>query len=133
MSDPLSTVQTIYRAFGAGDLPTLLQQLADDVQWRFHGDRAAPFTGLAVGKAQVTEWFVAIAGAEDIQAFEPREFLVGPGHVTVLGWERTIARPGGGTFECEWVHVWNVGADGRVQRFWGMYDSEASARARAGG
>jgi hypothetical protein len=49
--------------------------------------------------------------------------------VTVLGWERTAARPSGKGFESEWVHVFTVRA-GRITRFWGMYDNEASAAAR---
>ena len=50
--------------------------------------------------------------------------------MTVLGWERTAARPSGKVFESEWVHVFSV-RDGRITRFWGMYDNEASAAARA--
>jgi len=47
----------------------------------------------------------------------------------VLGWERTQALPGGGVFESEWVHVWQV-QDGLLSRFWGMLDTEASAKVR---
>lgn len=129
MSDALTTIQKLYAAFGAGDLPALLSHLDEQVVWQFHGDKAAPYTARVVGKGQVAEWFGAVAAADDIQAFEPREFLSAPGHVTVLGWERTVARPGGGTFECDWVHVFQV-ANGLVTRFVGFYDSEAAARAR---
>jgi len=47
----------------------------------------------------------------------------------VLGWERTVARPGTKVFESEWVHVWSV-RDGRVTRFWGMFDTAAAQGAR---
>jgi ketosteroid isomerase-like protein len=67
---------------------------------------------------------------EDIQVFEPREFLTAGENVTVLGWERTQAKFGGRLFETEWVHVFTV-REGRIVRFWGMYDTEASAAARA--
>jgi len=50
--------------------------------------------------------------------------------VTVLGWERTRALPSGKVFEADWVHIFTV-RDGRVVRFWGMYDTEASAAARS--
>jgi ketosteroid isomerase-like protein len=66
---------------------------------------------------------------DEIQGFEPREFLSAGEHVTVLGWEKTAARPSGKVFETEWVHVFTV-RDGKVVRFWGMYDTEASALAR---
>jgi uncharacterized protein len=129
MSDPLTLVQTAYAAFGRGDIPALLDLLADDVEWRFVGDRAAPYTGTVRGRAQVAEWFGAVVAADDIQAFEPREFLAGPGHVTVVGWERTITRPSGGSFDTLWVHVWQA-RDGRLARFLGIYDTEAAGTAR---
>ena len=56
--------------------------------------------------------------------------LAGPDHVTVIGWERTQAIPAGGVFESAWVHVWQL-RGGQVSRFFGMFDSAASARARA--
>ncbi|MFZ5550069.1 MAG: nuclear transport factor 2 family protein [Pseudomonadota bacterium] len=129
MNNPLTLVQHAYAAFGRGDVPALLNLLAPDVRWEFVGDRKAPYTGRVQGRSQVGEWFLAVAQADGIQAFEPRQFLVGPDHVTVLGWERTQALPEGRLFEAEWVHVWQV-RDDQLARFWGMLDTEASARAR---
>jgi hypothetical protein len=129
-NDPLATVRAGYAAFGAGDLPALLALLQPDVSWRFVGDRRAPYTRSVQGREAVAAWFADVARADAIQAFEPRQFFAGPDHVTVIGWERTAAQPGGRIFECEWVHVWEL-RDGRVSRFFGMLDSEASAIARA--
>jgi ketosteroid isomerase-like protein len=129
MSDPLATVHSIYAAVGRGDLPGLLGLLSTDVSWQFVGDRKAPYTGTVRGHGQVAEWFGLVAANDGIQAFEPREFLVGPDHVTVIGWERTQALPNGRVFECDWVHVWQL-KDGLATRFFGIYDSEAAANAR---
>jgi ketosteroid isomerase-like protein len=128
--DSLRTVQAAYAAFGRGDVPALLEQLHADVSWQFIGDSTAPYTGRVHGHEEVMRWFGQVAQADQIQSFEPREFLVGTDHVTVIGWERTIAMPGGGLFESEWVHVWKL-RDGKVMSFLGMLDSEAAARARA--
>ena len=130
MNDPLNVIQQAYACFGRGDLPGLLALMTPDVDWQFAGDRAAPYTGRVRGTAAVGEWFVAVAQADDIQAFEPREFFVGPDHVTVLGHERTVARATGRAFECDWVHVFQL-REGRVARFFGMLDSEAAGAARA--
>ncbi len=73
--------------------------------------------------------FGHVAELDGIQAFEPREFLAGPDHVTVLGWERTQALPAGKVFETDWVHVFNL-RDGKVTRFIGTYDTAAVAAAR---
>ena len=130
MNDPLNVIQEAYACFGRGDLPGLLALMTPDIDWQFTGDRAAPYTGRVRGTAALGEWFVAVAQADDIQAFEPREFLVGADHVTVLGHERTIARATGRQFECDWVHVFRI-RGARVASFWGMLDTEAAAAARS--
>lgn len=129
MSDALSTVQTAYACFGRGDIPALLQLLAADVSWRFVGDRSAPYTGGWHGHAEVAGWFGRVAQADAIEVFEPREFLAGDNHVTVIGFERTRALPAGAVFESEWVHVWRL-RDGLVASFYGLLDTEAAAAAR---
>lgn len=129
MGDPCTVVQTLYAAFGRGDVAAVLELLSDDIDWRFIGDRRAGYAGRVRGKAAVAEWFARVARADDIQAFEPREFLSGTDHVTVLGWERTIARSSGREFDSDWVHVFGL-RDGRIHRFVGTLDSEASAAAR---
>ena len=118
------------QAFGRGDVPAILALVAVQVEWKFCGPRNRPFTGTFRTREEIGRWFASIPTVDDIQAFEPREFIPGGEHVTVLGWERTAARPSGKVFENEWVHVFTV-RDGRITRFWGMYDNEASAAARA--
>jgi len=130
MSDPLITVQNAYAAIGEGDVAGLLNLIARDAPWTFAGDRKMPYTTTVRGHGGIGEWFGMVARHDDIQAFEPREFLVGPDHVTVLGFERTKDRTTGREFECEWVHVWRV-SGGLITRFFGMLDSEAAAAARA--
>jgi len=126
---PLDLVKVAYSAFGRGDLAAILELVADDVQWTFRGSKGLPYTGSWRTKTDVAKWFQNIPKADDIQAFEPREFIAGSDSVTVLGWERSRAVPNGTVFESDWVHVFTV-RDGRVVRFWGMYDTEASAAAR---
>ena len=131
MHDALTLIQDAYGCFGRGDIPALLALTTPDVDWQFHGDRGAAYTAHVRGRAQVGEWFGAVAQMDDIQAFEPREFLAGAGHVTVIGHERTIARATGRTFETPWVHVWRL-RDGLIAGFTGFFDTEAAAVARTG-
>jgi uncharacterized protein len=129
-SSPLDVVQAAYAAFGSGNIPAILDLAVEDIEWTFHGAQGLAYTGSFSGKTAVAKWFANVVQTEDIQAFEPREFLVGGDHVTVLGWERTRALPQGRIFETDWVHVFTV-RDGRVVRFWGMYDTQAAAAARS--
>jgi len=126
----LQVVQSAYAAFGRGDVPALLAAMSDDVEWKFVGTQGLPYTGSFRGKEQVAKWFASIPTVDDILAFEPREFVSDGEQVAVLGWERSKSVPRGKTIETEWAHFFTV-RNGRVVRFWGIYDTEASAAARA--
>jgi uncharacterized protein len=126
--EALAVVQSAYEAFNRGDISALLDLLADDVEWKFCGSKGLPYTGTFRGKDETAKFFASIPEVEDILAFEPREFIPADDKVAVLGWERSQARSGK-VFESEWVHIFTA-RDGRIVRFWGMYDTQASAEAR---
>lgn len=128
---PVEVVQSVYAAFGRGDLDAVMAQVAEGAEWTFIGSRGLPYTGSRQGKAQIARWFLTIPQVDELLSFDPREFLAGAEHVTVLGRELTRARPSGRTFEADWVHVFTI-RDGLITRFWGMYDTEAAAAARRG-
>jgi ketosteroid isomerase-like protein len=124
MSTLTQVVQQAYAAFGRGDLEEILSLVTDDVEWRFLAGAGVPAGGRFHGKQDVRQWFGRLAETDDIQQLEPREFLEGPNHVTVLGWERTRPKPNGVPFESEWVHVFSF-RDGKVSRWIGTLDTAA--------
>jgi ketosteroid isomerase-like protein len=130
LTTPVAVVQRLYRAFGEGDVATIVSLVGDDLDWTFAGDSAAPYNGRH-GKADLPAWFGKVAQADAIESFEPREFLGAGDYVTVFGRERCVMRPGNGLCESDWVHVWTV-RDGLVRRFWGTLDTEKAAAARRG-
>jgi len=129
MTSNTQVIQSAYAAFGRGDIPALLEMCTDDVEWTHLGSIDLAYLTTVRGKQGVAKWFGHVAELDGIQAFEPREFLEGPTHVTVLGWERTQALPAGKVFESDWVHVWKL-RDGKITHFIGTYDTAASAAAR---
>jgi ketosteroid isomerase-like protein len=66
----LATVQGIYEAFGRGDIPAILDQVADDVVWdRFPGGNAGAAAGVPwleerTSREGVGEFFQTLAGIE---------------------------------------------------------------------
>jgi len=124
----VDVVRAAYSAFSRGDVPAIVNLVSEDVDWRFVGTKRLAYTG-RFKKPQVAQWFADLAAAEEVQQFEPREFIPGGEHVTVLGHYRCTAKPSGKPFETEWAHVFTV-KHGKITRFWGIYDSEASAAAR---
>jgi hypothetical protein len=124
----VDVVRLAYQAFLRGDVAAIVALTDREVDWRFNGPKGLPYSG-RFKHDEIAQWFGAIAASDDTQVFEPREFISEGEHVTVIGFERCAARPSGKIFETEWVHVFTV-RRGKVVRFWGMYDTEASAAAR---
>jgi uncharacterized protein len=95
----IEIVRSGYEAFGRGDFPAILELLAGDFEWKFCGSKGLPYTGTFRTRDEMARWFASIGEVEDIQVFEPREFITAGENVTVLGWERTQAKFGGRLFE----------------------------------
>ncbi|MCY1226170.1 hypothetical protein D9M68_506620 [compost metagenome] len=88
------------------------------------GAAAIPYTGQRNTKDDVARFFAEGGTADDIQLVEPREFIEAGEHVTVLGFERFMARAEGKLVESEWIHVFTV-QDGKITRWRGRYDTAA--------
>ena len=128
MSTPTEVIQQAYAAFGRRDIPAIIDMLTDDVDWWFQASGDIPYAGRYKGKQQVQAWFGTLAESDDIQKFEPREFLAGPDHVTVIGWEQVRPLPNGKVFESDWVHVFTLKGD-KVSRWIGTADTAARVAA----
>ena len=124
MGSARTIVDRAYEAFGRGDVPAILNLIADEVDWEFVGSASLPYGGRRRNKKEVADFFAAVQRADDIHAFEPREFIEAGEHVTVLGWERSTAKDTGKDFDSEWVHVFTV-RDGKVTRWRGLFNTAA--------
>ena len=79
-------IQTMYAAFGRGDIDALLAGCAPDVDWQAVGrQKDFPTLGSRKGAAQVREFFQLVAEHEDFTDFTPREFYAADDKVFVLG------------------------------------------------
>ncbi len=104
----LATTQRIYEAFGMGDVPAILELVADDVSWEHWDDNRAQKAGLPsmqarVGKKGVADFFGVAATMEitDIQVLNMTE---GSNQVAVtLIIEADV--PGGGHYRDEEIHL----------------------------
>jgi ketosteroid isomerase-like protein len=121
----LENVKAIYDAFGRGDVPAILDHLADDVEW----DQDAPGYGIPIyepgaGKEHAQHFFEALQDLE-IRRFEPTNFLGGGNQVAVpinLEVEVESTRK---TVEALEIHLWTFGDDGKVSRFFHCVDRHA--------
>jgi uncharacterized protein len=118
-STHVGTVADLYGAFGRGDVPFILDHLADDITWE-HGLRVTelPWFQPRTGKQQVGEFFGVLAEGIALTTFDP-QMIVGDGAtvVAVVRIAGSINSTGKPVDEDLWVHLWNLDDDGKVASF----------------
>src|ERR687893_2916067 len=108
-------VQRGYEAFGRGDIPALLDLLTDDVEWTLQGPSVIPYAGTRYGHEGVEDFFSLVEETLEMEQFEPREFVAQGDTVVVVGYERSVVKSTGRTFEQEWTHVYTL-RDSKIAR-----------------
>lgn len=131
MNDPVSTVQSIYAAFGRGDVPGILEQMSPEVDWEYaFAPNDVPWLQRQRGRSGVAAFFAALAEGLQLTTFTPKEMLVGKDKVVVIvDIAGTVPRTGGTLAEEDEVHIWHFGPDGKVSRFRHVLDTLQHHRA----
>ncbi len=129
----IQTIQSIYAAFGRGDVPGILAHLDEDVVWDEDGDSwGVPWFEPRRGKASIPAFFAALAEHTIIHRFEPKNFLAGGDQVAVvIDLEIEVRRTGRRLRELE-MHLFTFGREGRVTRFAHVLDRHAEVCAWRG-
>jgi uncharacterized protein len=116
-TDSLATVQDIYAAFGRGDVPAILDVIAEDCRWEHWSDHSAQRAGLPylqarTGPAGVAEFFAAVSELQ-IHDFQVLGFIAGEREVVAkILIDATTST--GGRYRDEELHLWTLGEDGKV-------------------
>ncbi len=113
----LATAQTIYEAFGRGDVPTILDVCSDDVAWEQWEDNRAQKAGISIlqartGKSGVAEFFAGVATLT-MQGFEVLNMMEGANQVAVT-FVIEYVTPVGGHLRDEEIHLWTFNDAGQV-------------------
>lgn len=128
-SHQIQVVQELYAAFGKANMPAILNQLDEAVDWYFVGRaQDVPFAGQRQGHAQMVDFFATIAATCDILEFGPHEVMALGDHVLALGHEQVRVKATGRIFETDWAHLFTV-RGGKVVRVREFYDTAAMAEA----
>jgi ketosteroid isomerase-like protein len=129
----LTTVQEIYAAFGKGDVPAILDRLADSVEWEYGaGTTEIPWLKERHGRAGAAEFFASLSALE-IHKFVPKMLLEGPGVVVgLLELEASVKATGKRIVEEDEVHIWYFDDKHRVTRFRHRVDTQQHLAAYRG-
>jgi uncharacterized protein len=124
-------VREAYAAFDRRDIPTLLDMMAEDIDWSIPGTKEIPHAGVRKGRDQVREFFTIVDQSMELEPFELREFVAQGDKVVVLGHYVGRARATGKGFESDWAMVFTV-QNGKIVRFQEYTDTLAQASAFRG-
>jgi len=125
----LATVQSLYAAFGLGDIPTLLAALTDDVEWILPGPpELIPFAGRHRGQEGVVQFFAALNETLEFEKLEAEDFFAKGDKVVVLGRSRTRMKSTARTVDNDWAAAITL-RDGQVARYQIYEDTAALASA----
>jgi ketosteroid isomerase-like protein len=122
----IATVQEIYAAFGRGDILTILERLAEDVDWEARRssahDEGVPWLQRRTGRAGAAEFFATLEAFE-FRRFEPRSFLEGAGQVAAVIDIEIVMRASGYVIADEEIHLWSFDDAGLVSAFRHVVDT----------
>jgi len=123
MPDNKAFVQSLYAAFGRGDIPFILSNADEAIAWNSNDSSGVvPWGGARQGRKDVQKFFEILATTLDFEVFDPRRFAADGALVFVQG--RTVAKvkSTGRRFDMEWVHLFTIEV-GKVTRFEEFYDT----------
>jgi ketosteroid isomerase-like protein len=132
MPDDKALVQSLYAAFGRGDISFILAHCDESIFWSSNDSSGVvPWGGTRQGRQAIPAFFDALAANLDFEVFDPRRFASEGGLVFVQG--RTVAKvkATGRRFDMQWVHLFTIDG-GRVTRFEEFYDTAGIAPALSG-
>jgi ketosteroid isomerase-like protein len=135
--DNLATVMTIYEAFGKGDIPTILDRLADDIRWdewanNFAQQAGVPWLEARSGKAGVMEFFQFVGRGMQVTDFRVLSLMAGNDQVVAEVVIEVEVLSSGGHYRDEELHLWTFNDAGKVVRLRHYTDTAKHIAAASG-
>lgn len=121
MNNNVATVNSIYEAFAKGDIPTIIDCLADNVQWEQWADNWAqkagvPWMQARKGKDGAFEFFSIVVGELSIKDFRVLSIMGNENEVAAEFIIEADVPATGGHYRDEEMHLWTFDEQGKVIR-----------------
>ncbi len=121
-------VQQVYENFKSGDIKALLNLLSVNIEWQLPEIENVPFSGKRRGQEQMGQFFASLVDTQEVQQFDPREFIAQGDKVVALGHYAWRVKSTGREYGGDFAHVFTVG-DSKVVRFHEYMDTAAAVAA----
>jgi ketosteroid isomerase-like protein len=109
-------IQSVYDAFGSGEIQTILGNLADDVTWTLEGPSIIPFTGKRKGVVQVKQFFEILATTQTNQKLTMEPLIAQGDQVAGVGRYAATVTATGKRFDTPVSHFFTI-RNGKIARF----------------
>ena len=128
----IKIIEGVYDAFSRGDVPAILEVVADDVDWATEAaSKGAPWYGPHRGKAGVGEFFQAFGSTMEVEEFVPLSYAANDTDVLTVVRFRAKRIATGQSVSMNLHHQFSF-RDGRIAYYRGTEDTaqtEAAFRA----
>jgi ketosteroid isomerase-like protein len=114
--DNVKVVQQAYANFKSGNIPAVLELVADKVEWQLPEMESVPLGGRRKGRDGVAGFFAKMAELQEVLNFEPREFIAQGDKVVVVGTYSFRVKGTRQDFTSDWAHMFTV-QNGKISRF----------------
>jgi ketosteroid isomerase-like protein len=131
-AENIRTIQSVYEAFGRGDVAFIAGCVTDNVDWASDtSSDAAPWYGGHTGPQGVGDFFTAFGGAMDVEDFTPLTFAANDdGDVLTIVRFKTTSKKTGRTAAMQ-LHHWFRFENDKIAYYRGTEDTAIMAAALA--
>ena len=124
----MEATQSLFEAFGAGDIPAIMNFLNDDIVIEFYGPDVIPYAGTYNGKTEARKFFETVLSSIDINQFDAEEMLSDADKVIVTGHLNLTTKSTGKIIDSDFVHVITL-KDAKWSRFRDFMDTSVAVAA----
>ncbi len=131
MSKLIPIVQSLYAAFGRGDVPGVLALLAHDVSWELEAPAQLAWGGIREGVDETSGFFAGIAADHADPKLEMTEFLESEDTVAAFGRYAATVKATGVRVDTPVAHLLKF-RDGKIVRYVHLINTGAFVEALDG-
>jgi len=127
----LEATKALFAAFGAKDIPGIVEFLHPEIVIEFYGPSVIPYAGIYRGHEKCRGFFERVLSSVEVHRFDAEEFIAERDKVVVTGHLRLTALSTGGAIDSDFVHVITL-KDGKWLRFRDFMNTAVAVAAFSG-
>jgi ketosteroid isomerase-like protein len=128
----VALVQSLYAAFGRGEIATIVNAMSPECSWDVVGRQSDfPTFGMFKGRAGVQAFFAEVGQQLDFSEFSPKEFYAADDKVFALGHYAMTVKKTGRNVASDFCHIFTL-RNGAVVTFREFTDTAQAAEAFRG-